>query len=191
MLPPNLDTIEQLFTQHGSGAYHGEAVSQLEHALQAAWAAEREGQSVEVVAAALLHDIGHMLADAGELAHLEGRNDFHEEAGANWLRLLFPPSVTEPVRLHVEAKRYLVATDPVYAAKLSPASIQSLELQGGPMSAAECEAFRQNPHFQSAVALRHGDEAAKIPGLRTPDFAHFRRYLTGLIRPQPPAGTIA
>lgn len=172
-----LDRIEVLFTRRGAEQYHGEAVSQAEHALQAAWAAEAAGCGPHLVAAALLHDVGHLLHGHGEDCAGRGVDDRHEELGGRFLARRFGPGVVEPVRLHVSAKRFLSATDPAYRTELSPASVRSLALQGGPMSAAEAEAFAKHPHAADAVALRRFDDAAKVPGLATPPFAHFRPCL--------------
>jgi [1-hydroxy-2-(trimethylamino)ethyl]phosphonate dioxygenase len=172
-----LNRIEQLFATRGGGEYHGEAVTQLEHALQAATLAEQAGNPPEWIAAALLHDIGHLLHGHGEDYLDHGINDAHEELGVRLLERGFGPAVTEPVRLHVTAKRYLCAARPGYFATLSPASVHSLELQGGPMSADEVRAFEANPHFRAAATIREYDDRAKVVGLPTPPFAHFRPCL--------------
>lgn len=177
-----LTRIDRLFAERGSGEYHGEAVTQLEHALQCAALAEADGRPPEVVAAALLHDIGHLLHGHGEDHTDRGVNDDHEALGARFLARAFGPAVTEPVRLHVPAKRYLCAARPDYLAGLSPASVRSLELQGGPMTAAERAAFEAEPHHRAAVAVREYDDRAKVPGLTTPPFAHFRTHLERCLR---------
>src|SRR5208283_5493628 len=136
-----VDAIAALFTRRGGGAYFGEAVTQLEHALQAAHFAAAEQASDELILAALLHDVGHLVADTpDDLAdwHTDAR---HEIIGAAWLAKHFGPEVSDPVRLHVPAKRYLCATDPGYVAKLSEASVVTLKLQGGPMSTPEVAQF--------------------------------------------------
>jgi phosphonate degradation associated HDIG domain protein len=180
-----LDRIERLFADHGAAAYHGEEVSQLEHALQAAHLAEHDGQPATVIAAALLHDVGHLLHGLGEACATQGIDDRHEELGVRLLAKGFGPEVTEPVRLHVEAKRYLCKTKAMYILGLSLASIRSLELQGGPMSPEEVREFEQNPHFGAAVAVREYDDRAKVVGLATPPFAHFRPYLEASLRDSP------
>ncbi len=178
MTPTELiDRIERLFADRGGSEYYGEAVSQLEHALQSADLAERNGEPAEVIAAALLHDIGHMLHGHGEDFAAQGIDDRHEELGVRFLQKAFGPGVTEPVRLHVAAKRYLTAVRPGYLATLSPASVRSLELQGGPMTADEARGFEAGPHFAAAVKVREYDDRAKVVGLATPPFAHFRHYL--------------
>jgi phosphonate degradation associated HDIG domain protein len=165
--------VRRMFRERGDSEYGGEAVTQREHALQAAMLAERAGADSALIAAALLHDVGHLLHDLPADAPDLGIDDAHEEAAARWLAEWLPPQAVEPVRLHVAAKRYLCATDPAYFARLSAPSIQSLKLQGGPMSQQEVADFRASPHFAAAVRLRAWDEAAKIPGLPTPDVEHF------------------
>jgi phosphonate degradation associated HDIG domain protein len=185
--PRSPDAVEQilcLFRERGRAAYLGEPVSQTEHALQAAWAAERAGAGPALVSAALLHDVGHLLHDLPEDCAGAGVDDAHEERGARWLAALFGPEVAEPVRLHVPAKRFLCATEPGYWEHLSAASRVSLRLQGGPLTAAEAAAFRQGPHAAAAVALRRWDEAAKVAGLPTPPLEHFRPYLEAALAPR-------
>jgi phosphonate degradation associated HDIG domain protein len=172
-----IDRIFERFDRHGGRDYGSERVQQLEHALQCAALAEAEGAEAPLISAALLHDIGHLIHDLGAKPAERGIDDRHEALGEEWLRQWFGDDVTEPVRLHVPAKRYLTATDPGYLATLSPGSVRSLELQGGPFSAADAEAFIALPQAPAAVRLRRWDEAAKVPGKVTPDLAHFRRYL--------------
>jgi phosphonate degradation associated HDIG domain protein len=166
-------TIRDLFEKRGSSMYSGEPVTQTEHALQAAWAAEQENASDSLIAAALLHDVGHLLHDMGEDCADDGVDDRHEALGALWLARHFGPDVVEPVRLHVPAKRYLCAVDAAYRARLSPASVLSLQLQGGPYSPEEVELFRAHPHFKASLRLRGWDETAKVRGLVTPPLGHF------------------
>jgi phosphonate degradation associated HDIG domain protein len=177
---PDEDPVEfliRLFKERGDAAYIGEPVSQTEHALQAAWAAERAGADNALIVAALLHDVGHLLHDLPEDCAVSGIDDAHETRGARWLEQHFGPEVTEPVRLHVPAKRFLCATDPNYTGALSEASLRSLQLQGGPMTPKEAAEFRTHPLAEAAVALRRLDEQAKIPGLPTPGLEHFRPHL--------------
>jgi phosphonate degradation associated HDIG domain protein len=186
-LPPATDgtavvaAILRLFAERGPAAYLSEPVSQTEHALQAASAAERNGAGAALIAAALLHDVGHLVADEPDPAHT-AVDHAHEERGARWLERHFGPEVTAPVRLHVAAKRYLCAVDPQYFGRLSPASVASLRLQGGPMSAAEVERFLRQPFAADAVALRRWDEEAKVAGLVTPPLEQFRDYLRAILR---------
>lgn len=162
-----VDAIASLFTRRGGDAYFGEAVTQLEHALQAAHFAAAEHAADELILAALLHDIGHLMQDTPEdIAdwHTDAR---HELIGGAWLAKRFGLKVSDPVRLHVPAKRYLCATDPGYFAKLSEASIVTLKLQGGPMSAAEIARFEAEPLYREAIQLRRYDDLGKVVGLKT------------------------
>ncbi len=172
-----LDEIRTLFAEKGNDMYAGEPVSQTEHALQAASAAEQEQASPELITAALLHDVGHLLHKHSEDCAIQGVDDLHERIGAAWLKQHFPEAVTEPIRLHVDAKRYRCATDEEYLSRLSPASVLSLELQGGPFDAREQKQFENNPWCEEALRLRTWDEAAKIPGLATPDLEYFLTFV--------------
>ena len=172
-----VDEIFHLFAQRGEEAYFGESVSQSEHALQAAHVAEQSGASDALIAAALLHDTGHLTHGLGEDIATQGTDARHEDVGARWLSRYFGPEVTEPMRLHVAAKRYLCAVETDYLAALSPASLESLQLQGGPMTPVEQETFETNPFFRDAVALRKLDDAAKVAGLEVPSLEHYRVYL--------------
>lgn len=173
-----LETIEELFAIGGRNAYLGEQVSQLEHALQAATLAEQQGASPALITAALLHDVGHLLDARASDPHQTDQDHVHENIGAAWVEQHFGPEVVRPIALHVAAKRYLCAVHPNYLQGLSPASIASLNLQGGPFSSDEVTRFRQDPHADDAVRLRHWDDQAKIPGLVTPPLGHFRDYLS-------------
>jgi phosphonate degradation associated HDIG domain protein len=172
-----IDFVVRLFKQRGGAAYLGEPVSQTEHALQTAWAAEQSGAGDALVAAGLLHDVGHLLHDLPEDCALTGTDDAHEVRGARWLLRYFGPEVAEPVRLHVAAKRFLCATEPGYRGRLSEASLRSLRLQGGPFTPAEAGRFLEHPHAEAALVLRRLDEQAKVPGLVTPDLEQFRPRL--------------
>lgn len=165
---PIVEQVLRLFAERGDSGYGGEAVTQRQHALQAAHFARQTKAAPALVAAALLHDIGHLLHDLPHDAPSSGIDDRHEELGGVWLSRWFVPETAEPVRLHVAAKRYLCATEPAYFQHLSAPSLLSLRLQGGPMSAAEVEQFRSSPHFEAAVLLRRWDEAAKDPLLVVP-----------------------
>jgi phosphonate degradation associated HDIG domain protein len=177
-----LAALAALLEDKAEGRYGLHDVTQKQHALQTAMLAEREGCPDALVAAALLHDIGHLIHHLGENPAAEGVDDRHEEAGDAHLRGLFSPEVTQPVRLHVAAKRYLCATEPGYFGRLAPDSVLSLSLQGGPMSAEEAEVFRALPHAAAAVRLRRFDEAAKVPDLETPPVAHFLPVLARCLR---------
>jgi phosphonate degradation associated HDIG domain protein len=172
-----LNSIRDLFDRRGSSLYGGEAVSQLEHALQAADLAEQAGARPELIVAALLHDIGHLLHDLPEDAPDNGVDDVHERLGNAWLRRSFGPDVCDPVRQHVAAKRYLCAVDSDYQQSLSSPSLQSLQLQGGPMDADEVSQFEAEPSFRDYVEVRRWDDQAKVPGLATPPLEHFLSYV--------------
>jgi gamma-butyrobetaine dioxygenase len=179
-----VDEIFEAFRAKGAAMYVGEPVTVREHMLQAAAAAEAEGASDELIAAALLHDIGHLLTDEPEDAAEQGVDTAHEELGYEFLEQSFPQSIVEPVRLHVAAKRYLVAVEPDYAAELSPASLLSLSLQGGPMSAEEIAGFQSLPHWREACRLRRWDDMAKDPDMATPPLEHYRAVLEAVVLPE-------
>src|SRR5215472_304631 len=169
--------IFRLLEERGQGSYLGEPVSQLEHALQCAHLASREGADKELVAASLLHDVGHLLHEEGEDVADRGGDTEHEHLGEAWLSAHFGPAVTQPIALHVAAKRYLCSTDPAYLGKLSPASVQSFKLQGGTMDAAEVAEFESNQFADDALRLRRWDDLAKEEGLQVPGLAHYREIL--------------
>ncbi|MDO9708532.1 phosphonate degradation HD-domain oxygenase [Paracraurococcus lichenis] len=173
MTDPRLQRIAELLTLKAEGQYGLSDINQRQHALQAAWLAEKQGCSAALIAASLLHDIGHMVHDLGENPAEQGVDDLHEERGHEFLKAWFGPEVTEPVRLHVAAKRYLCGTEPDYFARLSRDSVLSLSLQGGPMSAEEAAAFAALPGARDAVTLRRFDEQAKVRDLETPPVEHF------------------
>jgi len=169
--------IAWLFDDAGTRLYGGEAVTQAEHALQTAWAAEVQGAADPLIVAALLHDLGHMLFEQPDDDLRSGRDDRHQRRVLPFLGDLFDDAVLQPIALHVEAKRYLCHAEPAYLARLSPASRMSLALQGGVMDAAQAEAFLALPHAADAIALRRWDDAAKVVGLKTPPFMHHRHRL--------------
>jgi phosphonate degradation associated HDIG domain protein len=172
-----IDQILDTFRRNGDALYDGgEVVTQSQHALQAAHFAEQEDKSDTLIAAALLHDYGHVMDESeGSVDHhADGR---HELVGSRFLEQHFIPAVTEPGKLHVAAKRYLCATEDTYFAKLSPVSVRSLELQGGSFTDEQVSAFEKNDHYADAVQVRRYDERAKDPDIVTPDFEHFRGFL--------------
>ena len=162
-----------LYGARGSGAYFGERVSMTEHGLQAAHFAQVQAAPATLVVAALLHDVGHLLETVPEAIEDWTSDAHHEVSGARWLAQRFPASVSEPVRLHVPAKRYLCATDPHYFSQLSPASVHTLQLQGGPMVTEEVTRFEREPWHREAVRVRRWDDQGKVAGLKTPALADF------------------
>ena len=178
---PQVDDVLGLLEACGGSQYGGERVTQLEHALQCAALAEQEHAAPELISAALLHDIGHLLHDLTDDAPDHGIDDRHETAGYQYLRGLFPDAVTEPIRLHVPAKRYLCAVDEDYRRQLSQPSLVSLKLQGGPMTRDEVSRFRENPFLDDAVRLRRWDDLAKDPSVATPPLSHYARYVRQVV----------
>jgi [1-hydroxy-2-(trimethylamino)ethyl]phosphonate dioxygenase len=179
-----VEQVFRLFQVAGANAYFGERVSQEEHALQTARLAERAGAPQALIAAALLHDIGHLLHGLPENIADDNVDAVHEKVGGDWLERNFPPEVSEPVRLHVAAKRYLCWFDPVYLASLSDASLRSLELQGGPFTDQEATNFEDNSMFRDAIALRKWDDAAKVEHLKVPELERYREILDRVALPR-------
>lgn len=169
----SLVEIGRLFAKRGGEQYSGEPVTQLEHALQSAALAEGEGASDDLVTAALLHDLGHLLHDLGETPTLRGVDDVHQFRALPFLRGTFGPGVLDPIRLHVDAKRYLCATREGYFDALSSDSKRSLALQGGIFNEGQAKAFLSQPGAGDAVRLRLWDDSAKTAGAPTPPLAHF------------------
>jgi phosphonate degradation associated HDIG domain protein len=163
----SLQDIDTVFARRGAEQYSGEPVTQLEHALQSAALAEAEGADDELVTAALLHDLGHLLQELGETPSLRGVDDVHQYAALPFLRGLFGERVLGGICLHVDAKRYLCATRPDYHDALSQDSKRSLKLQGGVFDAAQAQAFIAQPGAPDAVRLRLWDDRAKIAGQAT------------------------
>jgi phosphonate degradation associated HDIG domain protein len=169
----SLQDIRQLFETRGGEQYSGEPVTQLEHALQSAALAEAAGADDELVTAALLHDLGHLLRTLGETPTLRGIDDVHQYAALPFLRGLLPGRVLDAIAGHVDAKRYLCATRPAYQAALSADSQRSLVLQGGAFGTDAAAAFAALPGAQDAVRLRLWDDQAKTAQRATPPLAHF------------------
>lgn len=175
-----IDEIFSLYATRGSAAYFGEAVSMTEHGLQAAHFAQLAGAHETVVAAALLHDIGHLIATVPDDIAEWTVDARHEATGARWLGEWFGPDVADPVRLHVRAKRYLCTTDPTYFSQLSPASVVTLKLQGGRLSADEVASFEAEPGYRDAIVVRRCDDRGKVAGLATPPLGGYRELLRSL-----------
>ena len=162
-----------IFERRGNEEYLGEPVTMAEHMLQGAHFAEKAGEREEVIVAALLHDIGHFTSEFGTFSMADTEDRHHEDAGADVLAPFFPSIVTDCVKYHVAAKRYLCATRPEYFRRLSQASIHSLRLQGGPMNEDEVAAFEENPNLADIIKVRHYDEAGKQAGLETRPLSHY------------------
>jgi phosphonate degradation associated HDIG domain protein len=179
-----MNTCEFLFETlaiHGGSQYGMEQVRQLDHALQCAALAEREEAPASLVIAALFHDLGHLIAGARKDPAGRTADDLHEARGAQLLGNWFGPDVTEPVRLHVPAKRYLCAVEPDYYDGLSRASKRSLALQGNPFDRDEAETFMRQPFAHEAVSIRRWDDRAKVPDLDVPSLDHYRGLVEELL----------
>ncbi len=172
-----VEDIYSLLENAGSKQYGRESVSQLEHARQCALLAEESGSGAQMIVAALLHDIGHLVDKRFHLGQEAAVDRHHEAIGAAFLQQSFAPIISESIRLHVPAKRYLCLLEADYFATLSPASVRSLELQGGIFTALEAENFIAQPFAEYAVTLRRWDDLAKVPDLRTPSLDHYIRFV--------------
>lgn len=172
--PHAYEALCDLFEAEGSREYLGEQVSMEQHMLQTGSAVRRAGASRALVVAAVAHDVGHFTGVVRGRDLMGGTDDHHDEAAATWLGRWFAAAVTEPVRLHVAAKRYLCAVDPAYHDRLSEASTYTMGVQGGPMSAEEAEEFARLPFAQDAVELRRWDDLGKDPAVARLTLADFR-----------------
>jgi gamma-butyrobetaine dioxygenase len=161
-----------LFEEHGHLVDPGDGVTQLQHALQSAALAREDCCPDSLIAACLLHDVGHMIEGIG--------GEHHEAVGAAWLSGCFPEEVTEPIRLHADAKRYLMTRVPSYVEHLSESSLESLNFQGGLMSSEEVAAFEQSPHHEGAVRLRKIDDRAKDPAAACAPLESWRMLIARL-----------
>ncbi|AAV96608.1 HD domain-containing protein [Ruegeria pomeroyi] len=165
--------LADIFARRGGEEYLGEPVTMAQHMLQGATIAEQNGLPEEIIVGALLHDIGHFTSEFGTYHPDDTEDRHHEDAGEAVLAPFFPPVITDCVKYHVAAKRYLCATRPAYFARLSPASVHTLELQGGPMSTEEVADFERNPNLEAIIQVRYLDEAGKRADMETPGFDHF------------------
>ena len=177
-----VDHIEDVFKRRGAESYLGEQVTMAQHMLQTAQCAEKAGADDSQIAAALLHDIGHYKNEIPETSLAKGVDNYHEEAGANFLEDYFPISVVEPIRQHVAAKRYLCAVKSDYFGRLSAASIHTLNLQGGAMNEEEVKEFEKNVYLEQCINLRYWDEDAKDPERIHPEFSYYRPLVESLVK---------
>jgi phosphonate degradation associated HDIG domain protein len=178
-----ISEITDLYLAHGSEQYGGEAVNQLQHALQCASLAENSGATPELICASLLHDLGHLLRLNASSEHNEVApitDDLHQYLVVPFLRGVFSDAVIEPIKLHVDAKKYLCATNETYWSSLSAASKHSLALQGGPHTTDEAARFIKQPYAEDAVNLRRWDDLAKEPKAIPPEWSHYSNLLDGL-----------
>ena len=173
--------LEDIFLRRGNEEYLGEPVTMAQHMLQGAHFAEEANEPEDIVVSALLHDIGHFTSEFGTFSMQDTEDKYHEEAGAKILEEFFPSIVTDCVRYHVAAKRYLCATDPEYFAKLSSASVHSLNLQGGPMSPEEIAEFEKNPNLDAIVRVRIYDDEGKISGFNPQPFSYYRNMVQRVV----------
>ena len=192
-----LDVLEHFYNERGARRYETagpegrcgrNGVSQLKHALQCATLAAHADAPDTLVAAALLHDLGHLLYEQPDHEMGTGKDDVHQYLALPFLRPYFGPAVLESIKLHVDAKRWLCATDTAYWAGLSAGSQRSLALQGGPFTADEAQAFIALPHAADAVRLRRWDDRAKDPAQEVRPFSAWRDLLERVAaRPWPAA----
>jgi len=175
----SLEDLTALYAERG-GSLYGEAVTQIQHALQCACLAEADGAPASLIVAALLHDVGHLFETEAYAPEPEVDRR-HEIVGAQALKGLFGEAVRTPIAMHVGAKRYLCFKDPAYLEGLSPASVQSLALQGGPFTAAEAAAFEGRPYWREALALRRYDDLGKAAEPAARAMADFAPLMRGLL----------
>lgn len=178
-----VEELAALFVSQGARDYLGEAVTQAQHMLQAGVLAGNAGASDALVAASLLHDVGHFHGPLTGEDLMRGTDNRHEESGARYLRTWLGTAVSEPVRLHVAAKRYLCYREPDYLGALSSASKYTLSVQGGPMTESEALGFEDEEGFVDAICLRRFDDRAKDPTMAVPDFEYFVPLLEALASP--------
>jgi len=174
--------IIDLLVHKGESQYSGEAITQLQHALQCAHLAETAHETPQMITASLLHDIGHLITQEFSQEHETSKlqDDLHQYIALPFLRPLFSEDVLAPIRLHVDAKRYLCFEDSSYWEALSPTSKHTLELQGGVFSSEAAQIYIQQPFAQDAVRLRRYDDLAKVPHVQTPPLSHYRKIAESL-----------
>ena len=173
---PFIQQIINLYEAEGHRTY-GEGINQTEHGVQCAELALRAGESAELVTAALLHDVGHLIASTD----IAFGNYKHDTIGAEYLASSFPPAVTEPIRLHAVAKRYLCAVEKGYLGGLTAASLDSLQHQGGLMNKEEQKAFFKEEYVEDAIKLRRWDDEGKVEELSHKTVAHYLDYMNAAL----------
>jgi predicted HD phosphohydrolase len=176
-----VDFLGDIFTRRGNEEYLGEPVTMAQHMLQGAKLAEQANEDEVVVAAALLHDIGHFTSEFGSFSMQDTEDKWHEVAGAKLLEPFFPPLLIDCIRYHVAAKRYLCAVNPDFFNQLSEASVHSLKLQGGKMSEDEIAQFSANDNLEAIVRVRLYDDAGKDPELVTREFEEYTPLLQRVV----------
>jgi len=169
--------IIDLLVYKGDSQYGGEEINQLQHALQCAHLAEISNETPQLITASLLHDIGHLITEEfSETRETSShQDDLHQFIALPFLRPLFSEDVLGPIKLHVDAKRYLCFSDKTYWDSLSPTSKHTLELQGGVFSIQAAQIFIEKPFAQDAIRLRRYDDLAKVPNAKTPPLGHYRK----------------
>jgi len=177
----NPQLLLDVLLRKGDLAYDGEGITQIEHAWQCGQLARQAGATPQLQLASWLHDIGHLLTDLEGSPTVRGIDDRHENLGALTLQAIWGPEVAEPVRLHVQAKRFMVAMRPGYAQTLSPDSVRSLALQGGPLTTEECLKFQAGPYALDAQQLRVWDDTGKRLGWFARDVQHALDELRALM----------
>ena len=176
-----VEFIADIFQRRGTDSYLGESVTMSQHMLQGALQAENNGANDEIIAAALLHDIGHYTSEFPADMVGVGQDNYHEEAGARLLAPFFSQRIVSCVRYHVPAKRYLCVIDQTYYDDLSDASKHTLSLQGGLMSAEEMQEFAATPYLEDILQVRRWDDLAKDPLQKTPPFSYYQPILKRLV----------
>ena len=171
------EEIEKLFSQNSAREYLGEDVTLVEHMLQCATLALEDGASSQMIVAALLHDVGHLLIPDALEQQDSGIDAHHDEVGFDWLAQRFSDEVSIPVKLHVNAKRYLVTTNPEYEKLLSAASVITMRLQGGLMDEGELAEYESQEFADNGIQIRLWDDEGKVRGSEHLPLESFRDHI--------------
>ena len=91
----HLDDLLKPYYQYGH-LHYGEGVTELAHALQAAQLASVAGEKNSTIAAALLHDYGHLVHGLGENIAKQGIDANHETVDADTLKIGFQLVLLNP-----------------------------------------------------------------------------------------------